>query len=195
MSLHPAENRGYRELYAYSRQLADHWRGLAERVPDGELAGLLEKGADSAEELLAELEPATATHGLHGKPAAQGVGRTLARQRQGVRDRFLERNQALRFAVEEMQHLTTLLGYLAAVADTRGHDDLAELCGRWERKLRRTESAVRKAVAASGSDPDGAIEPFDGSPAGRAAHSVGYVTGTVGEWVDRRAAGREGGTG
>jgi hypothetical protein len=193
VSLHPAENRGYRELYAYSRQLADHWRSLAGRLPDDELALLLDRGADSAEELLAELAPATAKHDLHGRPAAQGVGRTLARQRQGVRDRFLERNQALRFAVEEIQHVTTLLAYLASVADTRSHDELAELCARWERKLRRTENAVRKEVAASGTDPDGAIEPFDGSAAGRAAHSVGYVTGTVGEWVDRRAAGRGGG--
>lgn len=190
MTLHPAENRGYRELYAFARQLSDHWDALADRPGHAALADQLRKGAASARELIAELEPATAAYGLHGKPAAQGVGRSLARQRGALRDRFLERNQALRFAVADIQHVTTLLAYLAAVAESRAHADLAELCGRWERKLRRTESAVRKAVAGSGADPDGAIAPLDGSLAGRAAHSVGFVTGTFGEWFDRRAAGR-----
>ena len=30
--LHPAQNRGLRELVATSRQLADHWESLAERL-------------------------------------------------------------------------------------------------------------------------------------------------------------------
>jgi hypothetical protein len=188
--LHPAENRGYRELYAYARQLCDHWSALAARLPGTDAAGVLVKGSESARELISELKPATEAHGLHGQPAAQGVGRSLARQRDGQRDRFLERNQALRFAVEDMQHVTTLLAYLGALADTRGDADLSDLCGRWERKLRRTESAMRKAAVAGGSDPDAAIEPLDGSAAGRAAHTVGYAVGTVGEWFDRWAAGK-----
>ena len=35
MNLHPAENRGYRELYVYARSLATHWPALA-----GRMAGL-----------------------------------------------------------------------------------------------------------------------------------------------------------
>lgn len=189
MALHPAENRGYRELYAYARQLADHWIALAARLAGTDVAEVLVKGSESALELIAELQPATEAHGLHGQPAAQGAGRALARQRVGVRDRFLERNQGLRFAVEDMQHVTTLLAYLGEVALTRNDGSLAELCGRWERKLRRTESAIRKAAVATGSAPDAAIEPLDGSAAGRVAHSVGYAAGTAGEWLDRRTAG------
>jgi hypothetical protein len=188
MPLHPAENRGYRELYAFARQLSDHWTALAGRFPEAEV---LPRGAALARELIAELAPATAAHGLHGRPAAQGAGRSIARG-SGARDRFLERNQALRFAVGDAQHLTTLLGYLAVVSAEAGNADLAELAGRWERKVKRLEPEARKAVAALAADLDRAVEPFDSSPVGRAAHGVGYVVGTAGEWFDRRAAGRSG---
>jgi hypothetical protein len=186
--LHPAENRGYRELYAFSRQLAEHWPRLVPRFP--EAADTLERGARAARELLDELGPLTASYGLHGDLAAQGVGASLGLGFGAVRDRFLERNQALRLAVLEVQQLTTLLAYLGAVAASRDDEALAEFCARWVRKLKRIETATRKAAADLGSDPDGAIEPFDPSPAGRAAHSVGYAVGTVGEWVDRQAARR-----
>jgi hypothetical protein len=188
VALHPAENRGYRELYAYARQLADHWGSLAERFPAAEV---LPRGAALARELIAELAPATASHGLHGKPAAQGAGRSIARG-SGARDRFLERNQALRFAVEDVQHLTTLLGYLAAVSASAGNEDLAELAGRWERKVKRLEPEARKAVVALADDLDGAVERFDPSAVGKAAHGLGYALGTAGEWFDRRAASRRG---
>jgi len=190
-SLHPAENRGYRELYAFARQMVEHWDALAGQLgPGSEAAGPLARGAAAARDLIAELEPVTARYGLHGRPAAQGVGVNLARGRAGVRDRFLERNQALRFAVKDVEHLTLLLAYLGAVAESRADSELAEFCSGWERKLRRHVGAARKATVAQGSEPDGAIEPLDPSPLGRAAHSVGYVVGTVGEWVDRRAADR-----
>ena len=186
--LHPAENRGYRELYAFARQMVEHWKALAGQLGAGSGgAAALEKGASAARELIGELEPVTARYGLHGKPAAQGVGINLARGRTGVRDRFMERNQALRFAVKDVEHVTMLLGYLASVAQARSDTELAEFCGRWERKLRRHAAAARKAVVDQGADPDGAVEPLDGSLFGKAAHSVGYVAGTVGEWVDRRA--------
>jgi hypothetical protein len=35
-----------------------------------------------------------------------------------------------------------------------------------------------------------AIEPLDASPAGRVAHGAAYAMGTLGEWFDKRAAGR-----
>lgn len=187
MPLMPAENRGYRELYAYSRQLADHWRALSAALPAPELTRVLDRGAAAAGDLIDELEPLTARHGLHGKPAAEGAGKSIAGGAR-VRDRFLERNQAARFAVEELQHVVTLLSYLERASVTSGNHELAEFCGRWERKLKRLEGETRKAVAALGDDPGAAVAPLDESAVGKAAHQVGYVAGTVGEWIDRRAA-------
>ena len=189
MALHPAENRGYRELYAYTRQLAEHWRALSAALHDPELTSAFDRGAAAAGDLIEELEPLTARHGLHGKPAAQAAGKSIAGGAR-VRDRFLERNQAARFAVEELQHVVTLLTYLARASETSGNGELAEFCGRWERKLKRLEGEARKAAAALGGDLDSAIAPLDESAVGKAAHQVGYVAGTVGEWFDRRAARR-----
>lgn len=188
--LHPAESRGLRELYLFARHVVHHWTELAGRLPDSPLADLLTRGADSARSLLHELGPATAAYDLYGQPAAQGGGVTLARQRSAMRDRFLEVNQAARCAVEDLQHVVTLLGYLEALTGGREHSDLADLMGRWERKLRRLENDVRRAVVQLGADPDAAIEPLDSSPLGKVAHGAGYALGTVGEWVDRKAAER-----
>ena len=187
MALHPAENRGYRELYAYSRQLGEHWRSLSAALSDPAISKVLDRGAAAADELIEELAPLTGRHDLHGKPAAQGAGKSIAGGAR-VRDRFLERNQAARFAIEDLQHVVTLLAYLGTVSETSGNQGLADFCGRWERKLKRLEGEARKAVAALGSDPDGAIAPLDDSAVGKAAHQVGYVAGTVGEWFDRRSA-------
>lgn len=186
--LHPAENRSLRELYLFGRQMIHHWTGLADKLSGSPLGDLLSRGADQTRDLLHGLAPVTAEYDLHGKPAAQGAGLTLARQRTGMRDRFLEVNQAARFAVEDLQHVVTLLGYLEALTRSREHNDLAELMGRWERKLRRLENEVRRCVVQLGADPDTAIEPLDGSPLGRAAHGAGYAIGTIGEWVDRKTA-------
>lgn len=188
--LHPGENRALRELYAYARALVAHWSALGERIgPRTSTGEALLKGAAAARELIAELKPLTAGYGLHGKPAAQGAGISIAR-RTDIRDRFLERGQAVRFAVEDAVHLTVLLGYLARVAESRGDTRLKEFHSGWERKLRRHESAARKAATEEGSDPDAAIEPLHTSALGRAAHGVGYAIGSAGEWFDRRAASR-----
>ena len=188
--LHPAENRGLRELYVFARQVVHHWSGLAERLEGSALGDVLSRGAESARGLIHELGPVTEAHGLHSKPAAQGAGVTLARQRATMRDRFLEVNQAARFAVEDLQHVVTLLGYLEVVTRARDHADLAELVGRWERKLRRLENEARRTVLSLGADPDAAIEPLDSSPLGRAAHGANFALGAVGEWVDRKVAAR-----
>jgi len=189
--LHPAEIRGLRELYAFSRQLVDHWSDLAERIgAETPTAAALRSGAGAARELLGELEPVTAGYDLHGRPAAQGLGGAIARQRTAVRDRFLERGQAVRFAVEEIVHLCVLLGYLARAAQAADDSELADFCLRWERKLRRHEGTARKAAAELGADPGGAIEPLHGSGVGKALHGVGYALGTAGEWFDRRASRR-----
>jgi hypothetical protein len=188
--LHPAQNRGLRELYAATRQLADHWEALAGRLAGGPEAGELRAGADAARTLLVELAEVTRSYRLYGGPAAQGVGDRVAALRNAVADRALERNQALRMAVVDVQHVTTLLGYLAALATAQGDDALAETCGRWERRLRRIESRVRKAAVQAGEDPDAAIEPVDHGALGRVGHRLQFAFGSVGEWVDRRAAER-----
>lgn len=188
--LHPAQNRGLRELYSAVRQLAEHWTALADRL-DGEPGTLeLGAGADAARTLLVELADVTASYGLYGGPAAQGVGSRAAGLRTAVLDRTLERNQALRLAVLDVQHVTTLLAYLAQVARAGGDEPLAETCGRWERRLRRLEARARKAAILTGADPDAAIAPLDRGALGRAGHRAALTVGTVGEWIDRRVAAR-----
>ena len=190
MPLHPAENRGYRELYFTGRQTVNRLGRLAaafDATPTGEL---LDKAGDSISRLLEELGPLAARHNLHGGIAAQGSGANLGTVRGAVFDRFLERNQALRFAVEDLEHVTTLLGYLARVSQARGDTQLSEFCGSWERRLRRQVSAVRKAAIELGGDPDRAVQPLDASAASRAAHRVAWTLGSVGEWTDRQVARR-----
>jgi hypothetical protein len=188
--LHPAENRGYRELYAFARQLADSWPKLADRLEGSSAERPLRDGAAGAAALIAELERTTPEYGLHGKPAAQGVGSNLARTRRDVRDRFLERNQALRLSVSDLQHVVTLLGYLEQVARTRGDEPLRTFCSDQRGRLMPVERSVRAAAIELGSSPDQAIEPLDSSAAGRVAHGAANAMGTVGEWFDKRAAGR-----
>jgi hypothetical protein len=185
--LHPAENRGYRELYAFARNIADHWPKLAERMAGSAAERPLHDGAAAASDLLRELEARTPDYGLYGKPAAQGVGANLARTRRDVRDRFLERNQALRFAVSDVQHVVTLLGYLEQLARTRGDDALRGFCSDQRARLMPVERTARAAAIELGSAPDAAIEPLDRSAAGRVAHGAAYAMGSVGEWLDRRA--------
>ena len=188
--LHPAQNRGLRELYATARQLAEHWSALAPRFAASETktTDLLEDGAAKARELLAALKPLTEARGLYARAAAHGVGRSLAGSRSQLGDRFLERNQALRTAVLDVQHVVTLLGYQATIATQRGDDELAEALKAREQELRKVEAAARRAATGLGRDPDSAIERLDQTPAGRVAHGAANAVGTVGEWADRRAA-------
>jgi hypothetical protein len=109
-----------------------------------------------------------------------------------VRDRFLERNQAVRLAWLDAQHATTLLAYLASVAAAREDERLADFCRRWERRIRRAQGPVRSAAIDMGTDPDAAIAPLDESPAGRLAHGASYAVGALGEWTDRKVSERRG---
>jgi hypothetical protein len=188
--LHPAENRGYRELYVAGRYAAKRLGRMAISLDGTEAREPLDKAAESLGKLLDELGPLTARHDLYGDVAAQGGGANLGVLRGAVIDRFLERNQALRLAVDDLEHVVTLLAYLANVSEVRGDTQLPEFCRSWERRLRRQESAVRKAAIALGTTPDIAVEPVDPSPAGRAAHRVSWAFGTVGEWTDRQVARR-----
>jgi hypothetical protein len=182
--MHPAEHRALRELGAFTGQLARHWGTLSSRL-DGDDAAALRRGADDATKLVDELHPVLEARGLAVRHAAQLAG-TLAMARPPVTDRLLERNQALRFAVLDVQHCVTLLGYLARLAAGDGDDELRAFCARWERKLRTHERAVRAAAIALGERPDEAILPADRSAAGRAGHRLSSAVGSVGEWVDRR---------
>jgi hypothetical protein len=190
--LHPAQNRALRELYAAARQLSRHWSTLAERLGAGNGVDELRAGAQAAEDLVGELAELTVSYGLHGFPAAEGVGARMAGVRNAVADRALERNQALRMAVLDVQHVVTLCAYLAELGRAGDDGKMVEFCGRWERKLKRLEGRVRKAAVAEGTDPDAAIVPLDEGPIGRAGHRVASAAGTLGEWFDRRAAERRG---
>lgn len=191
MPLHPAENRGYRELYLAGGQAVKRLGRLAVAFDGTPASELLDKATDSISRLLEELGPLTVRHDLHGGVAAQGSGANLGTVRGAVFDRFLERNQALRLAVEDLEHVTTLLGYLARVSETRGDAKLPDFCRSWERRLRRQVNAIRKAAIELGGDPDGAVEPLDDSPASRAAHRVAWTFGSLGEWTDRQVARRK----
>ena len=187
MPLHPAENRGYRELFLSAQEAQTRLSRLAELL-DEETGAVLEKADAALGEMLDELKPALARYDLHAEHAARGGGARIGMVRAAILDRFLERNQALRFAVDDLEHVTTLLAYLASVSATRRAKKLTELCEGWERRMRRHVTAVRKAAVDLASDPDSAIEPLDPSPVGKAAHATAVAAGTAGEAFDRKAA-------
>ena len=187
--LYPAEHRALRELYAMASQLASHWTRLGGRL-GGAPGDALGDGASAAHELLRELATRTAAHGLHGFPAAQGVGGRLAGVRNLAGDLLLERNQALRAAVLDVAHVTTLLAYLSALADRRGDAMLAAWHRRWEVRLREAEERVMATIVAMAEDPEEAILPASQTTAGRAGHSIANALGTAGEALDGSPVGR-----
>jgi hypothetical protein len=188
--MHPTEHRGLRELYAMSRQLRDHWRSLAGRLdaaaPDQ--AQTLRGGSDLARTLIGELTRVTAARGLHGRPLAEGLGAQLAAMHSVLLDTALEVNQALRFAVLDAVHVVALLEFLARVAEQEGDGELHAFLDGWSRRMRAQEEAIRAAVVALGADPDLAVRASTPGRAGRLAHGAANALGTLGEWVDRRAA-------
>jgi hypothetical protein len=184
MALHPAENRGYRELMLTAEEARTRLRRIAGHL-DLETREACDKGSGALGEMIAAFTPALAEHDLYSELAARGTGSRIGTVRAEILDRFLERNQALRFAVDDVEHVTTLLAYMASVSASRGKKNLPELCGTWERKLRRQVSAIRKAAIELGSNPDEAVEPLDPGALGKAAHGAAVATGTVGEAVDK----------
>ena len=184
--MHAAEHRALRELYAFTLQLERHWDALGRRV-GGDDGAALHAGAEAARDLLEQLAPVTAQRGLPTATMAQIASR-FASARPGVPDRALERNQALRFAALDAQHVATLLAYIANLAAADGDEELRAFCARWERKLRTHERAVRLAGVALGERPDEAIEPADPSLVGRAGAKMNSGVGAFGEWFDGRRA-------
>ena len=188
-TLYPAEHRALRELHAAGRHLATHWARLGGRL-GGAPAKPLRDGAVRARGLCGELSKETAKRGLHGFPAAQGVGTQLAGLRNSAGDLLLERNQALRFAVLDAEHVATLLHYLAALADRRGDAALAAFHRGWAAQIESARDAVRDAAIALADDPDDAVLPAEPSALGRAGHGAATAFGTIGEAFDGSPLGR-----
>jgi hypothetical protein len=189
LSMYRAEHRALRELHATGRQLSSHWWRLGDRL-GGASATTLQDGAAVARAMVTELAKQTAERGLHGFPAAQGVGSRLAGLRNTAGDLVLERNQALRLAVLDAEHVATLLEYLAALADKRGDDPLAAFHHHWRDEIAAARDAVRHAAIALAEDPDDAVRPAEGSILGRAGHGAATALGTVGEAIDGSPVGK-----
>lgn len=190
--LHPAEHRGYRELYAACRHLLERWKRLAEAVDDTDVAKVLIGASAYVEELLAELEERTARYGLYGSPSAQGLGARIGDARSLVLDKSLDTGPAMRLAVYDIEHIATLLSQLAVMAKVRADADLREFDKSWAKRLRPQVKAVRAAAIELGEDPDRAAEPLDDSTVGQVVHRAGWAMGAVGEWFDRTAASSSG---
>jgi hypothetical protein len=174
--MHPARHRALRELGAFARQMSDHWSALSERL-DG--VASLDSGAAAARAVLDEVRPLASARDLEIGPAALGAGR-IARARPPVPDAVLERNQAMRFALLDAEHLLVLIDYVAALSADEGDDELAEACKRWKAELQKPARAARRAAIALGSTPDRAIEPLS------KGQKIGYLIGWLGEATDRR---------
>src|SRR5215213_6199992 len=76
--LHPAENRGYRELYVSARAAQKRLGRLAQAIDGTDAREPVDKAAESLGKLLEELGPLTARHDLHGNLTAQAAARTSA---------------------------------------------------------------------------------------------------------------------
>ena len=184
--MYRAEHRALRELHATGRQLAGHWWRLGDRLGEPP-ARALQDGAAVARAMVTELAKQTAERGLHGFPAAQTVGSRLAGLRNTAADLVLERNQALRIAVLDAEHVATLLEYLAALADKRGDEPLAAFHHHWRDEIAAARDAGGHAAIALAED---AIRPAESSLLGRAGHGAATALGTVGEAIDGSPVGK-----
>src|SRR3954468_7593475 len=186
--MHSAEHRALRELRVFGTQLERHWEHLAGRIGGAE-AELLAAGAADARAMLAEVGAAAAAPGVPTRPAAAFTGR-LTSARPPAPDHLLERNQALRYALLDVEHCATLLRYAAALAGTRGDDELRALLERFAGRLDDDAAAVRDTVVALGARPDDALAPAIPTVAGRAGRRLAASGGALGEWIDRRGGAR-----
>jgi hypothetical protein len=118
------------------------------------------------------------------------VGIRLAGLRNTAGDLLLERNQALRLAVLDAEHVALLLRYLHALADQRGDTALAAFHEHWTPEIEGARDAVRAAAVALAGDPDDAVRPAEPSVLGRAGHGAANALGTVGEAFDGSPLGK-----
>ncbi|MFL5847202.1 MAG: hypothetical protein ACJ762_21195 [Solirubrobacteraceae bacterium] len=176
--MHPARHRALREMGAFARQMSDHWSALSERL-GGAAAKPLADGAAAASAVLDAVRPLASARDLEIGPAAMSAGR-VARARPPVPDAALERNQALRFALLDAEHLLLLVEYVGALSATEGDDELVAACAEWKAALQKPARAARRAAVALGGDPDLAVEPLG------KGQKLGYLLGWLGEAADRR---------
>ncbi len=157
----PAEHRALRELCVAGRTLEQHWTKLSghEGAP-----ALLSEGAQLGRDLLAALKECMQRYGMPAGPAVNGVGAGVAGAR-GLSDALLERNQALRGALLELRHAEILLGYLAALARTRGDVTLAEWHEDWEQRLVALAARGRTVLAELAGDPESCVAPAEAGSA------------------------------
>jgi hypothetical protein len=186
-TLHPAEHRAYRELYAMTSHLAHRWARIGTLVDGTDIGESLQRGAADAERLLEELKPRTEAYGLYGTPMAQALGSRLADLRTGITDRGADAGMVARFAVADAEHLTTLLRQLAELARARDDTELAGFCDQWAERFQPHLDAVRQAAVELGRDPDRVAAPVVDAPINRVAHGVGWTFGAVGEGIDKLA--------
>jgi hypothetical protein len=191
-TLHSAEHRAYRELYASSRHLIRRWRRIAGSLKDPQIADRLSDGAAETSVLLTELAPRTASYGLYGEPTAEALGARMADVRTALLDRSGDTGMVVRSAVLDMDHVTTLLRHLSALARARGDLSMAGFCEEWAIRLESNLGAVREAAVELGANPDRASAPLSDSIVDRAAHGVGWVFGAIGEGVDSLIGRRRG---
>src|SRR3954452_5671197 len=189
--MHSAEHRALRELCVFGTQLERHWEHLAGRIGGAE-AALLAAGAGDARAMLAEVGAAAAARAVPTRPAAAFAGR-LTSARPPAPDHLLERNQALRYALLDVWHCATLLRYAAALAGTRGDDELRALLERFAGRLDGDAAAVRAAVVALGARPDDALAPAIPTVAGRAGPRRAACGGARRGVVDQRVSARRAG--
>jgi hypothetical protein len=189
-TLHPAEHRAYRELYAVSRHLVHRWARIGTLLEGTAIGDSLQRGAAEARRLLEELKPRTEAYGLYGGPMAQGLGARLADLRTGITDRGADTGLVVRFAVLDAEHLTTLLRQLAELARARQDRDLAGFCEDWAVPFEAELDAVRQAAVELGRDPDRVAAPVVDAVINRVAHGVGWTFGAVGEGIDKLAGRR-----
>lgn len=161
--MHPAGHQALTELRAASRLLCERWSTLAGRLAGPE-AFLLRTGADHTADLLAEV---TAHAREREIDVDGGSAVDLDHMRPTGGDRFLRRNEALRGAVLDVQHVTTLLAYAKALARNDDDDALVMLYSAWEERLLALEIGARGLAIAAADEPDHAIAPADGSPVER----------------------------
>jgi hypothetical protein len=189
-TLHPAEHRAYRELYAVSRHLVHRWARIGTLLEGTAIGDRLQRGAAEAQRLLEELKPRSEAYGLYGGPMAQGLGARLADLRTGITDRGADTGLVVRFAVLDAEHLTTLLRQLAELARAREDRDLAGFCEDWAVRFEAELDAVRQAAVELGRDPDRVAAPVVDALINRVAHGVGWTFGAVGEGIDKLAGRR-----
>jgi hypothetical protein len=190
-TLHPAEHRAYRELYVSARQLIRRWRRLASALEGTPVADALWDGLTQVEELLRLLGPRTASYDLHGGPMTQNLGARLADFRTLITDRGADTGFSVRFAVLDLEHVTTLLRQLAELARARADQGLARFDEEWAGRLESNLDSVREAAVKLGTDPERTAAPLSDNVVNRAAHGVGWTFGAVGEGIDKLAGRRK----